>query len=146
MDRPSASRARQQLLQTERARASHVHEVLQAGVMIDGSFVTLGRKCGKAGCRCAAGEKHFSKYVSRSVEGHTKLTYVPSTDEVEVATKTERYRRFREARASLMKLAQQTATLVDELQKTLTETYPAPTCQKSPTKPQPHKRIPPSAV
>jgi len=145
MDRPSASRARQQILQTERARASHVQEVLHAGVMVDGSFVTLGRKCGKASCRCAEGEKHFSKYVSRSVEGHTKLTYVPSADEVEVAAKAERYRRFREARASLMKLAQQTATLVDELQNTLTESYPAPSCQKSPAKPQPRKRTPPSA-
>jgi len=145
MDRPSASKARQQILQTEKARAGHVHEVLQAGAMIDGSFVTLGRKCGKAGCRCATGEKHFSKYVSRSVEGRTKLAYVPASDEVEVATKSGRYRRFREARAALMKLAQQTAALIDALQETLTESYPTPSAKSPQPTPPPRKTTPPSA-
>lgn len=123
-DRAKASRARQQLRATEESRAAHLQQLLAADTMIDGSFVTLGRKCGKPSCRCAAGEKHFSKYVSRSVDGRTRLAYVPGADEVDVAAKTERYRRFREARAALMKLAQQTAVLADEIQQALTEPYP----------------------
>ena len=145
MDRPSASKARQQILRTEKARASHVKEVLQAGIMIDGSFVTLGRKCGKACCRCATGEKHFSKYVSRSVEGRTKLTYVPASDEVEVATRTERYRCLREARAALMNLAQQSATFIDELQEALTESYPPLSCKKPQATKSAHNKAPSSA-
>ena len=134
MDRPAASKARRRILETEKARAGHVQTVLGASAMIEGSFVTLGRKCGKEGCRCATGDKHYSKFVSRSVAGRTKLTYVPAGDEVGVAAKTERYRRFREARAELMKLAQQTAALVDGLQEELSEPYPPPSEKKSSAK------------
>ena len=125
MDRRRASSIRQQLSQTEDARRSHVEAILGSEALVEGSFVTLGRKCGKPTCRCATGEKHFSKFLSRSVEGRTQLTYVPSGDEVEVARKAERYKRLRQARAELMKLSAQTAALADSLQKALTEPYPA---------------------
>lgn len=124
MDRLKASKARQQLRQTEGARAAHLERVLKANAMVEGSFVELGRKCGKPSCKCATGEKHYSKYLSRSVEGRTKLVYVPGRDEVELNRKAERYRRFRQARAELMKLAAHTAELADELQAALTEPYP----------------------
>jgi hypothetical protein len=144
MDRPKASEARRQLLQTERSRADHVEEILRASVMIEGSFVTRGRKCGKSGCRCTTGEKHYSKYVSRSVDGRTQLIYVSGVDEVDVATKTGRYRRFREARASLMKLAQQTAELVDDLQEALTEKYAARARHRPSARRQSRKGTPPT--
>ena len=124
MDRRRASRIRQQLCQTEEARRSHVEAILGSESLVEGSFVTLGRKCGKPTCRCATGEKHFSKFLSRSVEGRTQLTYVPSGDEVEVARKAERYKKLRQARAELMKLSAQTAALADSLQKALSEPYP----------------------
>lgn len=124
MDRRRASRVRQELKQTEEARRSQVEVILNSEALVDGSFVTLGRKCGKPTCRCATGEKHFSKFLSRSVEGRTQLTYVPSADEVEVARKAERYKGLRQARAELMKLSARTAALADSLQKELTEPYP----------------------
>jgi hypothetical protein len=97
---------------------------LAADAMVAGSFVTLARKCGKPTCRCARGEKHEGKYLSRSEGGRTRLAYVPAGDEVDVATKAERYRRFRQARAALMKLADETAEAADVLQASLTEPYP----------------------
>jgi hypothetical protein len=45
-------------------------------------------------------------------------------DEVEISAKAESYRRFRKARAELMKLAARAAELADELQRALTEAYP----------------------
>ena len=92
--------------------------------MVEGSFVTLGRKCGKPTCRCATGDKHFSKFLSRSEGGKSRPVYVRSVDEVDVASKAERYRQFRQARAELMKLADQTARFADELQQEMTEPYP----------------------
>lgn len=98
--------------------------MLGADAMIAGSFVTLARTCGKPTCRCARGEKHEGKYLSRSYGGRTRLAYLPAGDEVDVATKAERYRRFRQARAALMKLAAETAQAADTLQAALTEPYP----------------------
>jgi len=63
-------------------------------------------------------------YVVRKVDGRSEIAYVPAGDTVEVATKTERYRRFRQARAALMKLAAETAQAADALQAALTEPYP----------------------
>ncbi len=123
MDRPKASQARQRLRETQEARAEYLEELLKAGAMIEGSFVTLGRTCGKPTCKCSNGEKHYSKYLSRAVNGRTELTYVRSADEVEVSAKAERYRRFRRARAELMKLAARTAELADEIQAALVELY-----------------------
>ena len=112
------------LRQAEAARATHVEQLLDADAMIAGSFVTLARACGKPTCRCARGEKHEGKYLSRSEGGRTRLVYVPAGGEHDVATKAERYRRFRQARAALMKLAAETAQAADVLQAAVTEPYP----------------------
>jgi len=124
MDRQRASHSRQQLRQTEEARRAHIDVLVGSEAIVEGSFVTLGRKCGKPTCRCARGEKHYSKFLSRSVEGRTQLTYVPSGHQIEVARKAERYRRLRQARAELMKLSAKTVQLADELRQALTEPYP----------------------
>lgn len=123
-DRTKASRARLRIRQVESARAAHVARLLGAQAMVSGSFIALDRACGKSTCRCATGRKHRSKYLSRSVGGRTQLVYVPAHDEVAIAAKAERYRRFREARATLMKLATETAKAADTLQVVLTEPYP----------------------
>jgi hypothetical protein len=118
-----ASRVRQLLVQTEEARQRYVEAVLAAGPLVTGSLVTLGRKCGKPNCRCATGEKHISKFLSRSEAGRTRLVYVPASDAMGLATKTASYRSVREARAALMKLAVQAAELIDELVSALSEPY-----------------------
>jgi hypothetical protein len=126
MFRKKASQLRHQIRRTEHARQRQVDRLLRAEEMVVGSFVTLGRKCGKPSCRCASGELHYSKFLSRSEEGRTRLIYVRSADEVDVAQKAEQYRRFRKARAELMKLATQTAELADQLHAELTVPYPPP--------------------
>ena len=124
MNRAKASRARQQLLRSEDERRAHIEQLLGVDVLVEGSFVTLGRRCGKPTCHCATGEKHYSKFLSRSEAGRTRLVYVPSGDELDIARKAELYRRFRQARAKLMKLSAETAEWADALQEALTETYP----------------------
>jgi hypothetical protein len=52
--------------------------------------------------------------------------YVRPGDEVNVAVKAERYRQFRTARATLVKLGARSVELIDALQDAVTEPYPPP--------------------
>ncbi len=45
--------------------------------MLQGSLVTMKRKCGKEGCRCARGHLHVSLYLATRCEGKRKMIYVP---------------------------------------------------------------------
>lgn len=48
-------------------------------VVLAGSLVSQSRRCGKAGCRCAEGEKHGPyTYFSARVGGAARLRYVPA--------------------------------------------------------------------
>jgi hypothetical protein len=125
MNRRDASRIRQLLLRAERAREPHVALLLALRPLIEGSFVTLGRKCGKPNCRCARGQLHDGNFLSRSEGGRSSLTYVRRGDEHDVAAKAGSYRQLRRARAELMKLATKTAELIDALQQALAEPYPS---------------------
>ncbi len=81
--------------------------------VLPGSLITLRRKCGKPGCRCATGSPHETPALSYSVGGRTKmLTLLP--DEVPaVAAAVTRYRSAvndleAEARAELAALVEKT--------------------------------------
>jgi hypothetical protein len=72
--------------------------------MVKGSVVTLARRCGKPGCKCTRGEKHTSKYLSISDRGKTRMVYLKPGMEMKVGEAAERYRKFRSARARLVKV------------------------------------------
>ena len=58
--------------------------------MVRGTVVTHRRRCGKPGCRCAAGEQlHESVVLSYSERGRTRFVMLPPG---EVAAAAERYR------------------------------------------------------
>jgi len=46
------------------------------GPVVHGSLVEAKRTCGKKGCRCARGEPHTAFYLSRRVQGKTRLEHV----------------------------------------------------------------------
>jgi hypothetical protein len=136
--RPEASRLRQQLTRTEEQRDRHLAEILQTRLrMIRGSFVVLGKKCGKPNCRCATGETHPTSYLSISEEGRRRMVHVRVADLVAVREAADRYRRFREARAALAKLSADLLALVDALQECLVDAYPPSTFGER--KPRPTK-------
>jgi hypothetical protein len=66
---------------------SHIPRVLP------GSLITLRRKCGKAGCRCAGGEPHETPALSYSVGGRTKMLTLRREDVAAVAAAVARYRK-----------------------------------------------------
>ena len=58
-----------------------VARIRALGPVVHGSLVEAKRTCGKKGCRCAKGEPHTAFYLSRRVEGKTRLEHV-SRDQV----------------------------------------------------------------
>jgi len=123
-DDPAA--LRQLIGRTERQRTQHLEELLSTRQrLVRGSFVVLGKKCGKAGCACTRGALHPTRYLSASEQGRTRMVYVSAEEAAAVKTAAERYQRFRRARAQLVKLSTRTVALADRLQQALTEPLPA---------------------
>jgi hypothetical protein len=119
-DDPAA--LRQLIGRTERQRRQQLAVLLATRQrLVRGSFVVLGKKCGKAGCACTRGELHATRYLSASEQGRTRMVYVSADEAAAVKNAADRYQRFRRARARLVKLSTQTVTLADRLQRALTE-------------------------
>lgn len=60
--------------------------------VLPGSLITLRRKCGKAGCRCATGAPHETPALSYSVAGRTKMLTLTVEEVPAVAAAVARYR------------------------------------------------------
>ena len=53
--------------------------LVDLNVVLAGTLVTQSRRCGKAGCRCAAGDPHGPyTYLSSGADGASRLRYVPA--------------------------------------------------------------------
>jgi hypothetical protein len=67
-------------------RAQLARQLPDVELTLQGSLQTQGRRCGKPGCRCAAGELH-GPYVYLAVRssGQTRLLYIPAELAEEVA-------------------------------------------------------------
>ncbi len=65
--------------------------------MLWGSLGAVYRRCGRANCHCATGEKHGPVfYLTRNQDGRTRNIYVPPEFHDEVAAAGGAYRRYRE--------------------------------------------------
>ncbi len=110
------SRIRQSLSQL----AEEIQELLPALMdrrpMIKGTVYEQRRKCGKPTCYCASGEPHSSMMLSRSEGGRTKLMKVPSGELKDFQVLTERYQKFRRARARLGQIYKAMIGLIDQLE------------------------------
>ena len=76
--------------------ANIVHKKLRREIalsteVIRGSLVVMRRVCGKPNCKCQKGRKHVSLYLSRSINGHTSMTYIPRKNEAGVKEASLRY-------------------------------------------------------
>jgi hypothetical protein len=71
-------------------RAQLARQVPDVELTLQGSLQTQGRRCGKPGCRCAAGELH-GPYVYLAVRGdqRTRLLYIAADLAEEVARRVE---------------------------------------------------------
>jgi len=110
------SRLRQQIHELQREHARLVQRMLKSKSMVKGSVIILARRCGKPGCKCNRGEKHKSKYLSISDGGKTRMIYLKPGMEMKVREAAERYRRFRSARARLVKIQKDVLNLFNQLE------------------------------
>ena len=119
-----ASQLRKQIQQRQREIGDLFRVLKQRRPMIRGNVYNLRRKCGKAGCRCQDGHLHESWVLSVPEEGRKRMRAVPKGKHAQWQPMTERYRRFRRARARLVKLFAEIIKLVDELERERTEPPP----------------------
>ena len=103
-------------------------ELLPLRQLVKGSVYELQTRCGKPSCHCAAeeGPLHSSSVLSWSEHGKTRLRTLPAGERARFQQLTENYRRFRQARAALVKLQRRMLATIDRLEKTLRLPPPQP--------------------
>ncbi len=84
--------ARNRFASKERSARSRLAQLLHDHEVIRGSVVSMARRCGKAGCHCAQGQKHVSLYLSVNIEGKRRMVYIPAQLEEEVRRRVDAYR------------------------------------------------------
>lgn len=116
--RGTQSRLRQQLVRLRQERARLEGEMLELtrGALVAGSLITKYKRCNKGGCRCTRGELHGPFwYVSQTVGGRTVMRFLRAAGVVRVRGAFERTRRWRQGRASLVRLQARILGLLDRL-------------------------------
>lgn len=112
-----ASQLRKLIQQRHGEICEHLGRVKQRRPFVCGNVYNLRRKCGKDGCRCQDGHLHESWVLSVPEKGCKRMRAVPEGKLARWQEMTERYRRFRRARARLVKLFAEIIKLVDELER-----------------------------
>jgi len=112
-----ASRLRKQIQQRQREISDQLRVLKQRRPLVRGNVYNLRRKCGKAGCHCQDGDLHESWVLSVPEKGRKRMRAAPKGKRTQWQQMTERYRRFRRARARLVKLFAEIVKLIDELER-----------------------------
>jgi hypothetical protein len=93
------------MMSVKAKRARIMREIQGCSGMLQGSLVTLYRKCGKKGCRCERGEKHGpAYYLSYKEEGVTQMVYIPVSRLAEVKKAMGAFSRYWELGVRLSRL------------------------------------------
>ena len=129
-DRASRLRLALKSLLAEHQR--QLDEMLPLRQLVKGSVYELKTRCGKPTCHCASdpGPLHASTVLSWSEHGKTRLRTLPPGERARCQQLTEDYRRFRQARAALVKLQRRMLATIDRLEKTLRLPPPQPAARR----------------
>lgn len=130
-DRASRLRLSLQSLLADHQR--QLDELLPLRQLVKGSVYELQTRCGKPACHCASddGPRHSSTVLSWSEHGKTRLRTLPAGERARFQQWAENYRRFRQARAALVKLQRRMLATIDQLEKTLRLPPPQPAARRS---------------
>ena len=106
--------------------------ILPLRQLVKGSVYDLHTRCGKPSCHCASdvGPRHISPVISWSEHGKTSLRTLPPDERSHLRQLTENYRRFRNARAALVKLHRRILEHIDRLEKALRLPPPQPASRR----------------
>ena len=115
-DRDRLSRIRQSLHELAKEIEQLIPVFAERHPLVKGTVYEQRRKCGKPNCACATGAPHTSMMLSRSEGGRTRLIKIPEGMLVDLKILTERYQRFRRARARLGQIYKKMISLIDQLE------------------------------
>ena len=132
---PRADRASRLRLALKSRLAEHQRQLrplLPVRQLVKGSVYELKTRCGKPSCHCASedGPLHSSTVLSWSEHGKTRLRTLPPGERARYQQLTEDYRRFRQARAALVKLQRRMLATIDRLEKSLRLPPPKPVARR----------------
>lgn len=116
-----ASRARQRMIRLHERERDLLEVLLSCRSAVKGSVYQLKTRCGKPSCICAKGTLHGAMVLSWSEAGRTKLMTVGPADLERLVRMTAEYRKFRQARAALVKLQKELLREVDHLEGAIRE-------------------------
>lgn len=127
-----ASRLRQALKTLLDDYQRQVDTLLPLRQLVQGSVYDLQTRCGKPSCHCASdqGPLHTATVISWSEHGKTRLRTLPPGELSHFRHLAENYRRFRQARAALVKLHQRIVAHVDRLETALELPPPKPASRR----------------
>ena len=127
-----ASRLRLALKSRLAEHQRQLRQLLPVRQLVKGSVYELKTRCGKPSCHCASedGPLHSSTVLSWSEHGKTRLRTLPPGERARYQQLTEDYRRFRQARAALVKLQRRMLATIDQLEKTLRLPPPKPAARR----------------
>lgn len=107
------SRLRQRLRRVEQRRSQLLGVLLEPGWMLAGSLVTRTTVCGKAGCRCARGERHGPQQILMTQAGaHRRSVVLYRGRDNEWLRSHGRYRAHRSALRELKVLEREVHAIV----------------------------------
>jgi hypothetical protein len=90
--------------------------------MVKGSLYQMARYCGNPNCKCARGEKHISWYLSRQVEGQTKLTYVGRVVPAGIHEGARRYQNYQKLLAEIRKIDNEISKSLNQIRDVMIRT------------------------
>jgi len=127
-----ASRWRQTLTTLLAAYQQRLHDLLPLRQLVKGSVYELKTRCGKPSCHCASpdGPLHTATVLSWSEGGTTRLRTLPNGERARLSQLAGDYRRFRQARAALVKLHCQILIAIDRLERALLLPPPKPAAKR----------------
>ncbi len=127
-----ASRLRQTLNTLLGDYQRQLDSLLPLRQLVKGSVYDLRTRCGKPSCHCASddGPLHVATVISWSERGKTRLRTLPPGQLAHFRQPAENYRRFRQARAALVKLHQRIVAHIDRLEKALLLPPPKPASRR----------------
>jgi len=118
------SNLRKNIYSLERQRKKIVEYLLNPRDMIEGSIYTVYKKCGNKNCRCAKGKLHGPfNYLSKKIDGVTKLTFVRRADQDDVEKMAINYRKYTTHMAKLNKIDKKIYDIARKIKKIKTSSY-----------------------
>lgn len=127
MDRTQQYIKKIERLLEERSKLEHI--LLQEKRLIKGSVITRFKKCGRKYCRCVTENQPHGPYLylSRNIEGKTRLKRIKPEEEAWVVQYASNYREFRKARERIVKINAAILDLINTLEEVKSENYPEDT-------------------